>query len=380
MDAAHRLDFLIIGAGIAGASVAAWLAPRAQVAVLEAEAQPGYHSTGRSAAAFIASYGPPGVRALSRASLPFFRNPPAGFADHALLQPRGLLTLVKPEHADRLAELPVALASEGVTLERWSIAQAAERVPTIRAERFAAALFEPDACDMDVHAIHQGYLNQLRRAGGALICDARVETLTRSPDGWQVTDQRGRSWQAAVLINAAGAWADRVAGLACLPPLGLQPMRRSAFVFAPPADLDVHDWPLLMSSDESWYIKPDAGLLLGSPANADPTEPQDVQPELLDIAAGIDRIEQDLALTVGRPKRTWAGLRTFSPDGELVGGFDPLDLGFFWVAGQGGYGIQTSAAMGRACARLALREPLDADLIAAGVQAERLSPARMRQG
>jgi D-arginine dehydrogenase len=241
----------------------------------------------------------------------------------------------------------------------------------------AGSVLETDALDMDVHAIHQGYLRELRRRGGAVVCDAGVTALRRQGQVWQV-EAGGQTYEAPVVLNAAGAWADQVAHLAGLPGLGLQPRRRSAFIFAPPQGVDIAHWP--MAIDEDWYFKPDAGMLLGSPANADPVEPHDVQPEELDIALAIHRIEAMTTLTIRRPTRTWAGLRSFVADGDLVGGFDPQAPGFFWVAAQGGYGIQTSAAMGEACAALARGLPLPQRIAEFGLTADMLSPARLRTG
>lgn len=238
------------------------------------------------------------------------------------------------------------------------------------------AVFEPDPADMDVHAIHQGYLNGLRRAGGSVVCDAEVTTLQHASGRWQV-QASGISYQAPVVLNAAGAWADTVAALADTHPIGLEPRRRSAFIFTPPAELSSAHWPLTIGISEDWYIKPDAGMLLGSPANADPVAPQDVQPEEMDIALAIARIEAMTTLRIRRPTRTWAGLRSFVADGDLVGGFDPDAPGFFWVAAQGGYGIQTSAAMGEACAALACGQPLPERIAAYGLTAEALGPARL---
>jgi D-arginine dehydrogenase len=268
------------------------------------------------------------------------------------------------------------MQSEGIPVQRLTQAQAQSMVPVLPEGRFVAALLDPTGFDMDVHAIHQGYLRGFKQSGGRLVTQARVKQIRRIESGWQVSDEKGRQWSAHVIVNAAGAWADQVAQMAGVQPLGLQPKRRSAWTFQPPVGLDIRGWPLVLSSEENWYIKPDAGVLLGSPANADPVPPQDVQPEIEDIAAGIERIEQDLSLTVGRPIRTWAGLRTFSPHGEMVGGYDPDQPDFFWVVGQGGYGIQTSAAMGRACANLVLRESLDPDLVSCGVRADVLQPSR----
>ncbi|MEY3953852.1 MAG: hypothetical protein RLZZ397_732 [Pseudomonadota bacterium] len=372
----HDSEILILGAGIAGASLGYALGSRATVLMLEAEDQPGYHSTGRSAAHFIEGYGPPGVRALSRASAPFFKRPPSGFAEHALLEPRGVMTLYREGQESQLEAAFQQMHAEGIPVERLTEDEARQRLPVLPHGRFVAALLDPTGFDMDVHAIHQGYLRGFKQAGGKLVTQARAHSIKPIDGGWQVGDEKGRQWTARVLVNAAGAWADQIAQMAGLQPLNLQPKRRSAWTFHPPSGLDIRHWPLVLSSEENWYIKPDAGVLLGSPANADPVEPQDVQPEIEDIAAGIERIESDLSLPVGRPIRTWAGLRTFSPHGEMVGGYDPHEPNFFWVVGQGGYGIQTSAAMGRACANLLLREPLDNDLVLCGVNADVLKPVR----
>jgi D-arginine dehydrogenase len=369
------LDFLILGAGIAGASTGHFLAPHGRCVLLEREPQPGYHSTGRSAAQFIASYGPPQVRALSRASEPFFLNPPPGFAEAPLLTPRGLLTVAGPGELHHLEAAWATLAQTSPRGQRLGAAEALAMVPALRPEKVTAALYEPDSFDMDVHAIHQGYLRGFMRAGGTLACDAEVVAIERTGDLWQVRTAAGAEYAAPVLINAAGAWCDAVAGLAGVAPIGLTPKRRTAFTFLPPAGTDTARWPLLLAADESFYMKPDAGALLASPVNEDATHPQDVQPEELDIALGLHAIETWTTLTP-RPTHTWAGLRSFVADGELVGGFDPVVEGFFWCSAQGGYGIQTSAAMGEACAALARGLPLPAHIRDAGLTAAMLSPAR----
>ncbi|AOZ04053.1 FAD-dependent oxidoreductase [Cupriavidus sp. USMAHM13] len=372
-----RSDFLVIGAGIAGASIAYWLAPHGSVTVLERESQPGYHSTGRSAALFMESYGTPQVRALTMASRAFLEQPPAGFAEHPLLSPRGAMMVAAPGQEALLDEHWAVLHPMAPEARRLSAAEACARVPVLRPEQVIGAVYEPGAADMDVHAIHQGYLRGMRQAGGKLVCDAEVRAIARDGAEWQVATGT-QSFRAPVLVNAAGAWADVVARLAGVAPLGLQPCRRSAFVFQPPAGLDCHGWPMVHSADESWYLKPDAGMLLGSPANADPVEPQDVQPEELDIALAIHRIEEATTLSIRHPARTWAGLRSFVADGDLVGGFDDAVPGFFWVAAQGGYGIQTSAAMGETCAALARGLPVPAHAAAFGLTAAMLGPGRLR--
>jgi D-arginine dehydrogenase len=372
---ARTADFLVLGGGIAGAAVAYWLAPHGRVIVLERESQPGYHSTGRSAALFMESYGTPQVRAITMASRAFLQHPPEGFSDYPLLTPRGALMVATPGQEEVLEQHWQMLRGVTDKARRLDAAQTCALLPAFRPEKVACGVLEDDALDMDVHAIHQGYLRGMRRAGGELVCDAGVAALRRQGSIWQV-QAGGQSYEAPVVLNAAGAWADQVGKLAGLAGIGLQPRRRSAFIFAPPAGVDIAHWPMAIGVDEDWYFKPDAGMLLGSPANADPVEPHDVQPEELDIALAIHRIEAMTTLTIRRPTRTWAGLRSFVADGDLVGGFDAQASGFFWIAAQGGYGIQTSPAMGEACAALARGAPLPQRIADFGLTAAMLSPAR----
>ncbi len=370
-------DFLVIGSGIAAASIGYFLAPHGRITLLERESQPGYHSTGRSAALFLASYGTEQVRALTLTSRAFLDQPPEGFAEVPILSPRGALFVATPEQADLLDEHCALLQTMSPQSRRLSRDETLAMVPVLRSELLLGGAYEPDASDIDVHALHQGYLKGLRRHGGQLVCDAEATHIEPEGNGWHV-QAGGREYRAAVLVNAAGAWCDEVARLAGVAPIGLVPRRRSAFTFAPPPGLDVTRWPAVVGADESWYFKPDAGLLLGSPANADPVPPQDVQPEELDIALGIHRIETMTTLQIRRTLRTWAGLRSFVADGDLVGGFGPDAPGFFWAAAQGGYGIQTSAAMGQACAALLRGEPIPPAIADFGVTAAMLSPARLR--
>lgn len=370
-------DFLIVGAGIAGASVAYFLAPHGRVVLLEREAQPGWHSTGRSAALYMASYGTPQVRALTRASRAFLDRPPPGFAATPILTPRGALFVATPAQAELLDEHLALLARQSPQARRLDRAQTLALVPVLRPEQLLGGALEPDASDIDVHALHQGFLRGLRRHAGVLACAAEVTAIERDAAGWRVL-AGALEYRAPLLVNAAGAWCDAIARLAGVAPIGLQPRRRSAFVFAPPPGMEVAHWPSVIAADEAWYLKPDAGVLLGSPANADPVPPQDVQPEELDIATGIARIEAATTLRIRRPLRTWAGLRSFVADGDLVGGFDPQAPGFFWLAAQGGYGIQTSAAMGEACAALLCGRPLPQPIAGFGLSAAMLAPARLR--
>ena len=377
MSTATECDFLIVGAGIAGASIAYWLAPHGSTVLLEREAQPGYHSTGRSAALFLPSYGTPQVRALTLASRAFLERPPQGFAEHPVLAPRGTLLVASHGQSaalDAQCELLAAMSPQSRRLDR---AQTLAMVPVLRADRLLGAAWEPDATDIDVHTLHQGFLRGARRAGLQLVCDAQVAGAERSAGRWQVRTADGRHYAAPVLVNAAGAWCDEVAALAGVAPIGLEPRRRSAFTFAPPAGVDARRWPCVIDAGEQWYMKPDAGVLLGSPANADPVAPHDVQAEEIDIATAIARIEEATTLQIRRPLRVWAGLRSFVADGDLVGGFDARAEGFFWAAAQGGYGIQTSAAMGEACAALARGLPLPQRIAEFGLTREMLSPARL---
>ncbi|MFC3939874.1 FAD-binding oxidoreductase [Pseudomonas gingeri NCPPB 3146 = LMG 5327] len=373
----NQADFIIIGGGIAGASTGFWLAAHGRVIVLERESHPAYHSTGRSAALYTAAYGTAQVRALTLASRDFFDHPPAGFAEHPLLTPRGEMTVDFNGDPDELQSQYLSAKASVPEVQKLSADEACARLPILRRDKVHGALYDPSASDIDTDALHQGYLRGIRRQGGEIHTDCEVLGLERDTDDrWQVRTN-GQTFSAPVIINAAGAWADHIGQLAGAAPLGLQPRRRAAFIFAPPEGLEIHHWPMLVSLDESFYMKPDAGMFLGSPANADPVEPHDVQPEELDIAMGIYQIEEATTLSIRRPTRTWAGLRSFVSDGNLVTGFDPSVTGLFWVAAQGGYGIQTSPAMGQASAALVRDLALPAHLEHFGLTAAMLSPARL---
>jgi D-arginine dehydrogenase len=370
-------DFAIIGAGIAGASLAFRLAPHARVLLVERESQPGMHSTGRSAAMFMQTYGPPQVRALTRASRAFYEMPPAGFCETPLLAPRGALYVAWAGQQAAADELLRELRHSGGVVD-WLDARAVmARVPALRRDGLLGAISEADAMDIDVHALHQGFLRGARQRRAALWVDAELTSARRDDAGWVLQVAGGREARARTLVNAAGAWADSVAGLAGVAALGLSPKRRSAFTFDPPSGLDCRHWPAVAAVDESWYFKPDAGRLLGSPANADPVPAHDVMAEEFDIATGIARIEAATTLTIRRPRRTWAGLRTFAADGELVVGADPGQPAFFWLAGQGGYGIQSAAGVADLAASLLLGEPMPVHLAAAGVNANAVAAARL---
>ena len=372
-----RFDIAVIGAGIAGASLAARLAAHRSVVLLERESQPGYHSTGRSAAMFMESYGPAGVRALTRASRQFYQLPPDGFTDVPLLAPRGALYLAQTGEQDLLHKLRLELKDSCPELRQLDGAQVLDAVPCLRPESSWGGLLDPMAMDIDVHALHQGFLRQMRRHGGVLRTNAEVLAAHRAQGIWQLELAGAAKVQAQVVVNAAGAWADQIGGLFGARTIGLVPHRRSAFTFRPPADVDTAAWPVVTSLNNTWYFKPDAGVLLGSPANADAMLPHDVVPEEIDIATAIHHIEAATTMQIRRPLRTWAGLRSFVPDGELVIGWDSHCEGFFWLAAQGGYGIQSAPGASDLAASLVLQTPLPEPMRQHGVDPAAMSPLRL---
>jgi D-arginine dehydrogenase len=370
------VDCLVIGAGIAGASVAASLAGRASVAVLEAEAHAGYHATGRSAALYSALYGNATIRALTRASLEYFRTPPQGMVKQALLRERSTLFLIG---TGQEALVPGFTADADVRerTTRLSAEAVSARVPLLQPDRVAGALLDATSADIDVDLLHQGFLRAARAAGAQLRLGESLRGLAPVGGGWRAQTSAGVI-EAGMVINAAGAWADEVAAMAGVAPVPLQPLRRTAVLIELPEGVDASEWPAVVAIDESQYFKPDAGLLLISAADETPSPPCDAQPEELDVAIAVDRFETLTGRPVRRVRHRWAGLRVFSPDRTPVVGFEPGVPGFFWCAGQGGYGIQTSPALGRAAAALALGEALPQELLAMGIGAKSLSPARFR--
>jgi D-arginine dehydrogenase len=371
MDSTTDSDVLVLGAGIAGAAAGFFLAAAgARVTVLEMEDAPGRHATGRSAALYSEYFGPPEVRALTAASREFLADPPPGFADTPLLSPRGVVTVAGPNaEAEFEAALATARTAPAGAVE-IPLAEAVGLVPVLRADRYARAMHKPGALDIDVAALHQGYLRGVR-ATGRVIARARVRELRRDGAGWRAGTTAG-DHTAPVLVDAAGAWAEEVAGLAGAGPLGLLPHRRTACLLDP--GLDAAGWPLLNDVPESFYCKPESGGLLVCPADAEPDEPGDVRPRDVDVAIGIDRLEQATTLSVRRVAHAWAGLRTSAPDDLPVVGRDPAVSGFCWLAGLGGYGVQLSPAVGRLLAAAVLTNGLPAELPAEAAKA--LSPGR----
>ena len=369
----HRLaDIIVIGAGIAGVSAAAELAATARVIVLEREPQPGYHATGRSAAFFVASYGNAAVRAITAASEPFYRSPPQGFTDVPLIRPRPCIFFGRPDQREAMK----SLQDEVPSLQSLNPDQVREQVPVILPDYLAGGLLDNTGGDLDVDAILQGFLRRLRARGGKLYSGCEVRSLSRINGVWKVVTG-DETLSAPLVVNAAGAWADDIARLAGLEPLGLQPKRRTAMLIDAPGGHEISDWPLMVNVEEEFYFKPDAGALLLSPADETPSPPCDAQPEELDVALAVDRFETATGLDVSRITHRWAGLRTFAPDKTFVVGFDPRTEGFFWLAGQGGYGVQTSPGMAQlASALITGSSPLEQ----AGVRddlVKQLAPARL---
>lgn len=375
----RECDFLIVGAGIAGASGGYGLCRHGRVIVLEQESQPGYHTTGRSAAFFAESYGNEYIRALTTGSKSFFNNPPNGFSPSPLVGDRGAVYVAREDQVERLHAFRDAvslLIDDAELLDRETVLG---MVPVLRPDYVAAGMWDRQCRDIDVAAVHQGYLRTLRDNGGEVVTRARVESARRHDGRWQV-EAGGETYCAPLLVNAAGAWGDEVAQLAGAAPVGLTPMRRTIVILDAPEGLDCSPWPLLVDVDEAFYFKPESGGILATPADETPMAPCDVQPEELDVAIAVDRIQQATSLEVRRIRHRWAGLRTFAPDRTIVAGMDPEVPGFFWLVGQGGYGIATSPAMSEVVASLVVEGRMPGRLERLGVTADALSPARFRQG
>ena len=373
---ATAFDVIVLGAGMAGASIAAELAPHRRVLLLEREDQPGRHTTGRSAAMFFESYGNTTVRGLTRASRAFLEQPPEGFAEVPLMSPRAALFVAGQEALPRLQAM-IDAPDAAPTLRRLSPAQTLALLPILRPEAVAGGALDDSGCDMEVAAILQGYLRLVRRGGAHVVLGASEVLLQRAGGLWTVSSRAGR-FQAPVVVNATGAWADEVARQAGACPVGLQPMRRTAMTIPAPQEHDTRHWPMVIDVDETVYFKPDAGQMLLSPANEDPMPPCDVAPEELDIALAVHRFEELTTVPVKRIAHRWAGLRSFVPDRSPVAGWDTQAEGFFWLAGQGGYGIQMAPALARAAAAMLLGQALPADVAAQGVTPQALSPDRLR--
>ncbi len=353
------IDFLVIGGGIAGLSAGARLSAHGTVTVLEAEDALGYHASGRSAALFEQGYGPASVVALNKAGAGFF-------ADNGYLTPRGLMLLAKKDQADQFAH---DCADLGMT--EISMPEALARVPILNTETVAQAALSEAAFDIDTDRVLQDFARTIRANGGTILTGQKV-TRIRKAGYWVVAARQ--EFAARTLVNAAGAWVDQVASMAGIAPIGITPRRRSMARLPAPGGHDLRHWPMMLGAGETWYAKPDAGKLLVSPADADPVAPQDAWADDMVLAEGLARYEDMVTCPVTRVETSWAGLRSFAPDGTLVLGPDPADASFVWSAAQGGYGFQTAPAAASLVADLTLGRPpeLPYGIVAA------LSPARLR--
>lgn len=356
-----KTDFLIIGGGVAGLSAAATLAPLGALTLLEAEPSLAYHASARSAALYEPRYGNPAVVALSLASNAFYQG-------SGLLTERGFMFVDTPDQEARFRG-----HVKDFELEALSLDEARAILPILNPETLGFAAYANHAWDIDTDALLQGYARTARGAGASIVTNARVSAIAATAGGWAV-EAGGQRYEASVLINAAGAWADEVAQLAGLAPLGLTPLRRSMARIPAPEGMDVRRWPMVIGGAEDWYMKPDAGALIVSPAEEDPMPPHDAWADDMVLAEGLARYEEAVTAPVTRLLANWAGLRTFARDRAPVIGFEPAAPGFFWLAGQGGYGFQSApAAADLVAALLSGRTPT---LEAATVSA--LSPARLR--
>ena len=369
-------DFLVLGGGIAGACAGFFLADRGSVTVLEMEDAPGYHSTSRSAALFSEYYGNRCVRRLTAASRPFFDAPPAGFAAHPLLTPRGVMTLAPTGEEARFARV-LADGRESVSgVRELELDEVQQLCPIVRPGWYSRALHKPGAMDIDVDATHQGFLRGLRAKGGSVVTRAPVRSLARRDGAWHAGTDAG-AFSAPVVVDAAGAWADEVAALAGVRGLGLVAKRRTACIVDPPAGMDIAAWPMVADVTDTFYFKPESGRIMVSPVDATPLAPCDVRHDDLDVAIAAARLEEVTTLTVRRISHRWAGLRTFARDDTPAIGAAPDAPGFFWLAGLGGYGIQVAPSAGRALASLVATGTLPPDLLEHGIALEELAPARL---
>jgi len=368
-------DFVVIGGGIAGASAAWALQAFGRTTLLEREHLPGQHTTGRSAAFLVGSYGTPVVQRLTRASRAFLESPPDGFAPHPLVHACPSIAIARRDQRQRLADDTKLAREAGAHLVEVEPAEVERRFPVLRPGYLAAAVEEPASKSIDVAALLEAFVRGFRARGGVVRRDADVTAIRREGRGWEVRfgDER---LAAGVVVNAAGAWGERIGALARARPVGLRPLRRTAVSFDAPPGADVRGWPCLIDADEEFYVKPQGVKLLASPCDEEPSEPCDPSPDDLGIALAMDRVNRATSLALTRVERSWAGLRTFAPDRQPVIGMDAALPGFFWLVGQGGFGIMTSPAAARACASLVVDGVLPRDLLAAGLREDDLSPER----
>jgi D-arginine dehydrogenase len=367
---ASNSDILVIGGGIAGLSAAAALSSHARVTVLEAEEQIGFHSSGRSATMLHYALGDRLVRALTLASRGFFDDPPQAFSEVPIGRPMPVLVYAREDERAGLDALDAEI-SPFAELERLNAQGVHELCPLLRGDA-VHGIADRRGIRLDPHALLQGNLRQLRSRGGELVTGARAATLRRAEGLWRITTEKGDPYQAPILVNAAGSWADHVAALAGVMPLGFEPKRRTIITFDAPPGTRLEGLPFAKTVGDELYFAPESGRLFASPMDEVPSDPCDAQPDEQEIALAAWRMEERTTVRVERIHSKWAGLRTFAPDRHPVAGFAPDTEGFFWLAGQGGFGLQTSPAMAGIAASLIAGAPWPVD----EVTVEELSPAR----
>jgi D-arginine dehydrogenase len=363
----------VIGAGIAGASIAAHLATTQKVLMLEMEDRPGYHTTGRSAASFEPNYGPPPILAFTRASAAFFKDPPKGFTDGPILSPR-LSLFFEAEGQEQFTKI---LLTHSANLEEVSEQEAIKLFPILRHGYSKRSFLDIHTGDLDVDLLHRGYLRMFKAADGTLLNQSPAQTITKSASNWQIQTPTA-TFKAPIIVNAAGAWGDVIAKMAGIAPIGLIPKRRSIGVVPVTNYPNFANWPMVTDNAETWYAKPQSGKLIVSSADATPVEPHDAYGDDMAIAEGVERLMNATTLEVIHLDHSWGGLRNFAPDGNPVIGFDPSADGFFWLIGQGGYGIQSAPALSRSAAALVNHKPLPGDVVEAGLNITHIHPQRLR--
>lgn len=369
------IDFAVIGGGIAGVSAAAHLGPHGSVTLLEKESSLAYHTSGRSAAMLVENYGSEGARPLVRAARPFLENPPSGSVESPLLSDRVVMWVSGPGNLATLETRAAQAQGLGARCELLTRGQAIEHVPALRSDWVQGALYEPSGADIDVAGLHQAFVRIARGHDAEISTGSPVTGIEREGDHWLIRSG-DRILKAEALVNAAGAWGDEIATMAGVDPIGLRPMRRTAFMV--PGSDESASWPMVVEANERFYFRPDGVQFLCSLAEEVLSEPMDARPRMEDVARAIDRINEATTFGIRSVNSQWTGLRTFAPDRDLVIGEDPTAPGFHWLVGQGGIGIQTSPAYGRLLACLAIGGDLPEHFAEVGVDPARTSPSRLR--
>ena len=372
----NSYDVLVIGGGIAGASIGYELAADRSVGLLEMEATLAYHTTGRSVATFLESYGGRTIRLLTTASRSFMEDPPDGFG-RPLLKPLPLIWVAPHEDIDDMQSMYEAVVESVPDMRVLTADETVAATKVIRPDWVAGGLLEPGASEIDVAALHGGYVGGLRARGGTIHTSAGVASMQRIDDRWTITDRAGEMYEAAIVVNAAGSWCDLVADIAGAKPVGIHPLRRTVFTIGPPAVIDSHTIPLVADVRGTFYMKPEGPQILCSPADEVPSEPCDARVDEVDIAMAIDVINAATTLDIRHVRSSWAGLRNFVADRSPVAGFDDDVDGFFWFVGQGGYGIQMSPALAQAGASLVRSGDVPDSLSARGLDAAALGRQRL---